>query len=207
MENQTWRLTDAVESQRRHPYTFFKPSDATIGRLGVGHQVKLIFEFDNSDPEGWSAERMWVTIRQVDGDRFQGELDNQPSQLAALRLGDPVAFEARHIIQTDIPETGPDTVEQYRVRCFVTARVLYDGQRAAYLYREDPEQENDSGWRIMAGDEDDAYMDDEDHVFYVSLGAVLNKDDAFVQLLDAPVGSVFERSSETGRFEALASRS
>lgn len=202
MENLSWWLTDAAQSQRRYPYTFYKPSEATLGRLRVGDQVKLIFEYDVPNPDGWTAERMWVTITQVDGDRFQGLLDNEPRHLAALRLGDPVAFEARHIIQTDIPETGPDTVDKYRTRCFVTARVLYDGQRAACLYREEPEQEGDSGWRIMAGDEDQAYMDDEDHVFYVSLGAVLNKDDAFVHLLDAPVGSVFERSPETGEFEA-----
>ena len=55
----------------------------------------------------------------------------------------------------------------------------------------------------MAGDEDDAYPSDADNLFYVSLGAVLNRDDSFVHLLDAPVSSVFERNPETGAFEAL----
>lgn len=203
MEIRSWWLTDAVESQRRYPYTFYKPSAATIGKLGVGDQVKLIFEFDNPDPDGLSAERMWVTIKRIDGDRYHGELDNEPSQLTALRLGDPVAFEARHMIQTSLPETESDTIGKYRSRCFVTARVLYDGRPAACIYREEPGQEDDSGWRIMAGDEDQAYMDDEENIAYVSLGAVLNLDDAFLHLLDAPVDSVFERNAETGEFKAL----
>lgn len=203
MKNPGWWLTDAVESRRSYPYTFYKPSEATIARLAVGDLVKLIFNFDNPDPNGYSAERMWVTIRQIDGDHFKGELDNEPAQLSALKLGDPVEFEARHIIQTGIADTAPDIVGKYLARCFVTGRVLYDGRRAAYLYREEPDQEQDSGWRITAGDEDDAYMGDDENIFYVSLGAVLNQDDTFVHLLDAPAGSAFGLNTETGEFEAL----
>jgi hypothetical protein len=203
MQEQSWWLTDAAQSQRSFPYTFFKPSRVTSDTLAVGDQVKLIFEFDNPDPDGWSAERMWVTITGRDGDRFQGVLDNEPAQLTGLVLGDPVEFEERHIIQTSIEESGPNVVNRYRARCFVTRRVLYDGELAGYLYREEAEQEDDSGWRIMAGDEDEAYMDEADNIFYVSLGAVLNCDDSFVHLLDAAVESRFERNPETGGFEAL----
>ena len=79
--------------------------------------------------------------------------------------------------------------------------MLDDGQLVGYLYREEPDQENDSGWRITANDESDEYMDDAGNIAYVSLGAVLNRDDSFRELLDSPVGSAFIRNPKTGRFE------
>lgn len=203
MQGQSWWLTDAAQSQRSFPYTFFKPSRATTDKLAVGDLVKLIFEFDNPDPNGYSAERMWVIITHRNGERFEGVLDNDPTQLTRLAPGDPLSFEERHIIQTSLEEGGPDIVGKYWPRCFVTRRVLYDGEKAGHIYREEAEREDHSGWFIMAGDEDDAYLSDADNLFYVSLGAVMNRDDSFVHLLDAPVGSVFERNPETGAFEAL----
>lgn len=38
----------------------------------------------------------------------------------------------------------------------------------------------------------------------VSLGAVLNEDDSFVELLESPVGSAFIRDPESGRFVQCA---
>ena len=93
-------------------------------------------------------------------------------------------------------------VERYIKRCFVTKRILNDSQRVGYLYREEPDEENDSGWRLTANDESDEYMSDSKNLAYVSLGAVLSRDDSFRDLLDAPTGSAFIRSSETGKFEA-----
>lgn len=203
MKNQHWWLTDASETQRLYPHTFYRPSKKTIGKLLVGSQVKLIFEFDNPDPDGPSAERMWVTLTEVNGDHFKGDLDNQPFHLKALKLGDPVEFEERHIMQTDIGEVEPDTVEKYSLRCFVTRKVLYDGDKAGYLYREQPDEEGDSGWRIMAGNESEQYMNEQENIFYVSLGAVLNNDDSFVHLLDSPTGSAFELDKEAGEFIAV----
>jgi hypothetical protein len=44
-------------------------------------------------------------------------------------------------------------------------------------------------------------MSDASNLAYVSLGAVLSKDDSFRQLLEAPVGSAYVRNPETGEFE------
>lgn len=204
MDKPSWWLTNAEESQRNAPYTFYRPSAETIGKLRVGNQVKLIFEFDNPDPEGqYSAERMWVTITAIDGGRFKGELDNEPYELKALKYGDPVEFEACNIISTDVADPESPDADRFFARCFVTRKVLYDGEKVGYLYREDPEQENDSGWRIMAGTESSEYMNDSDNVFYVALGAVLNKDDSFLDLLESPSGSAFERDGQTGQFKPV----
>jgi len=198
---QSWRLLDADSIAADNPYTFYKPSRDIIAQVLAGESVKLIFEFDSEDPEAPRAERMWVTVNEVlDDGRFRGQLDNEPTWIKGLHAGHCIDFAACHIINTDHDDHN-NLVEKYIKRCFVTRRVLYDGLPAGYLYRENPDQENDSGWRIMANDESEDYMDDPDNIFYVSLGAVLSRDDSFRELLEAPVGSTYVRNLDSGHFE------
>ena len=44
--------------------------------------------------------------------------------------------------------------------CFATDRITVDGCPVGYMYREEPDDEVDSGWRFVAGDESESYMDD-----------------------------------------------
>lgn len=197
----SWHLVDADPIAAENPYTFYKPSREVIARVQPGDVVKLIFRFESDDPQAPSAERMWVIVdeRLADG-HFRGRLDNQPRHIQDLKHLDAVDFDACHIINTQLDDDD-NLVERYIPRCFVTARVLDDGEPVGYLYREAPDGDEDSGWRIMAGDESDAYMEDPTHHAFVSLGAVLSRDDAFRDLLDAPVGAAFIRNAATGAFE------
>lgn len=199
----SWYLEDADPIAADNPYTFYKPSRECIARVRPGEVVKLIFCFRSDDPDAPSAERMWVLVDELlpDGG-FRGRLDNVPLRIADLKLGDPVCFHARHVISTEHDEAD-NLVARYSRRCFVTHRVLNDGQRVGYLYREEPDDENDSGWRMTANDESEAYMADSRNASYVSLGVVLSKDDAFCGLLDAPSGAAFVRNPETGEFEPV----
>jgi hypothetical protein len=61
-----------------------------------------------------------------------------------------------------------------------------DGAPVGYLYREEPDNADDSGWRFTANDESDDYINDSANVALVSLGAVLSVDDRFIALLDEP---------------------
>lgn len=196
----SWRLEDAEAVARAHPYTFYKPSAERVAQLKPGNLAKVIFAFDTDDPRAPSAERMWLVIESVLDDRFVGRLDNDPIYIADLNPGDRVEFEARHIIDTDLPGKEDSPVERYGKRCFVSNRVLYDGAKVGYLYREEPVHNDDSGWRITAGTEPEDYMDNADNVSYVSLGAVLNLDDRIVGLLDSPPGSEFGVDPAGGRF-------
>lgn len=198
----SWQLDDATELALLYKYTFYKPSADVIAKVAIGDTVKLIFRFASDDPDAPGAERMWVLVDEIGTDgRFKGRLDNTPAHIHDLQAGDPVEFSAAHIINT--PHDDHDNlVERYLKRCYVTNRVLQDGCPAGYLYREVPDSEDDSGWRITANDESDEYMDDAANCAYVSLGAVLNQDDSFVRLLDAPEGSAFVRDPATGAFVA-----
>lgn len=190
----SWRLADTQVLADQYPYTFYKPSPEAIARLRVGDLVKLMFEFDSDDPQAPGAERMWVLITDIhDDQRFSGSLENIPLYIKDLRAHDPVRFEARHIMGVQIPDPVPSLADKYLPRCFVTGKVLRDGEPAGLLYRETPEYDDDSGWRILAGNEDPAYLDDPDNAAYVSLGAVLTEDDSFIGLLDREVGARFVR--------------
>ena len=197
-----WWLSDAKKLALNYPYTFYKPSDQAICNLVVGDRVKLIFKFKSSDPEAPGAERMWVEVAEIHGDRFIGYLDNVPLHITSLKCGDKIRFKAKHIIDTSIDDPEPSLVDRYISRCFVTNRILKEGERIGYLYREEPDRDEDSGWRFMVGDESDEYMDDAKNISLVSLGAVLRCDDSVIDLLDSPVGSTFARSTH-GDFERI----
>ncbi|MEK2654541.1 DUF2185 domain-containing protein [Pseudomonas aeruginosa] len=139
---------------------------------------------------------LWVTVEGIEADgAFSGRLDNYPQYIRDLSLGERIVFEARHIINTEHdPRETP--ISRYARRCFVTRRVIDEGKAVGYLYREAPEEENDSGWRLMAGDESDDYMNTAGTTAYVSLGSVLNADDSILPLLDAPPGRAFERLAD-----------
>ncbi|MCU7374676.1 DUF2185 domain-containing protein [Paucibacter sp. O1-1] len=198
----SWHLEDADPIAAESPYTFYKPSRELISRVRPGEVVKLIFCFSSDDPEAPRAERMWVLVDELRSDgSFCGRLNNEPRYIHDLKCDDPVLFQPCHVINTE-HDDDDNLVERYIKRCFVTRRVLDEGKLVGYLYREDPDEDNDSGWRITANDESDEYMSDSENLAYVSLGAVLSKDDSFRSLLDEPSGSAFIRDPKTGEFAA-----
>lgn len=199
MKDKSWKLEDAQKLSEEFPYTFYKPSKEVIALLQQGNQAKLIFSFKSNDPEAPGAERMWVEIKSVHKDEFYGILDNDPKYIQDLKCGEPIEFKECHIIDTDLDDPVPSITERYVKRAFVTNRILYEGEKIGYFYREAPDEENDSGWRFMVGDETEEYMNNSDNLSYVSLGAVLREDDSVVKYLENPEGTYFEKSDQ-GKF-------
>lgn len=196
----SWHLEDVSEVALTHKYTFFCPSAEEIAKVRVGELVKLIFVFASEDPSAARAERMWVEVLSIGSTgEFTGRLRNEPRYIKDLSYDDLVSFDRRHVINTE-HDDDDNLVNRYLALCFVTNRVLREGAPVGYLYREDPDNDKDSGWRIMVGDETDEYMDDHHNVALVSLGAVLNRDDSILPFLDAPTGSAFQRDPMTGLF-------
>ncbi|MDU4961620.1 MAG: DUF2185 domain-containing protein [Sporomusaceae bacterium] len=86
--------------------------------------------------------------------------------------------------------------------CLATDRIVVDGAKVGYLYREAPEPDKesyDSGWRFTAGDEDDDYMDNPENAGVYSLNTIANYDPAVIPLLTAGYSSAFVRN-ESGEF-------
>lgn len=88
-----YELEDAHERNRQYPITFEIPSSMAVAKLKRGDFAKLIFK--TNDP--WvESERMWVLIHSKNGDKFSGELNNDPV-FTNIECGAKIEFEARHI--------------------------------------------------------------------------------------------------------------
>ena len=68
------------------------------------------------------------------------------------------------------------------------------------MYRDEPCNNLDSGWRFLAGIESDEYMDDPAYHSVYDVNTIANYDPSIIALLDEPVGSEFEKDEETGEF-------
>jgi hypothetical protein len=87
--------------------------------------------------------------------------------------------------------------------CIASDMITVQGFPVRWMYREEPDNAIDSGWRFMSGFEDDAYMDEADNHGIYDVNTIANYDPDIIPLLDAPAGAAFERSAETERFEAV----
>lgn len=205
-------LIDPRESAAAAPYTFLLPGAAELAAIGVGDHVKLVFEHA---PPADNIERMWVTVDAVQGAELRGNLANDPLEpTSSIRRGDGVLFERYHVV--DIvwadPEGKPEPAEgpEYWDRCLVDACVLDGSEPVEYLFREAPNMEKegdtfpDSGWRIRGrrGNATEAEIEAR-KAQYVALGAVLNQDDSWLHLIDAPAGCRFMRDFHAGAYVAM----
>ena len=84
--------------------------------------------------------------------------------------------------------------------CFATDMITVVGRKVAFMYREAPDNDVDSGWRFMSGHESDEYMDDPDNHGVYDVNTIANCDGDIVPFLDAPIGSAFERKNGIGGF-------
>ena len=84
--------------------------------------------------------------------------------------------------------------------CFATDMITVEGYPIRFMYREDPDNEIDSGWRFMSGFESDDYMENpENHAIY-DVNTISNYDQSIIPLLNSPVGSAYEKAEESDIF-------
>jgi hypothetical protein len=84
--------------------------------------------------------------------------------------------------------------------CIATDMVTVEGLPAGFIYREEPDHEQDSGWRFTAGLESPEFMDDPDNHSVFDVNTIANHDPDIIPLLDAPPGSAFQRQEPSGEF-------
>jgi len=83
--------------------------------------------------------------------------------------------------------------------CYATDRITVDGKLVGYCYREEPDNDLDSGWRFFAGDESQDYVDNPDNLAIYDINTIANYDPDITAFLEAPSGSTFERN-HAGQF-------
>lgn len=208
----SYAIVDPRPMAEATPYTFFLPSENEVLALRAGDLAKLIFQ-STPPSRDYAAERMWVEITRTEGEKLWGRLDNVPLDMPQLRPGREIAFRRGDVIDLRWGENRPvrppsaPARRHYEARCLVDSCVLEQGAAVHYLYRELPlppgvGDEPDSGWRIRGdyrGLEDEAIG--ARAIECVSLGRVLNIDDSWAHLIDAPTGSAYVRNWENDTFE------
>ena len=80
--------------------------------------------------------------------------------------------------------------------CMATDMITVEGKKVGYMYREQPEKEEDSGWKFFSGSESQEYVDDPNNTMMYDVNTICNYDNDIVAHLEAPIGSEFERNSE-----------
>jgi len=81
-----------------------------------------------------------------------------------------------------------------------TKKVINDKRKVCFMYREEPSDQQDSGWRFGCGDETQEYYDDPNNLVICSINAVLGVDPSIKPYLSAKVNSAFERENENDVF-------
>jgi len=84
-----------------------------------------------------------------------------------------------------------------------TDKIVVDGMNIGYMYRDEPINGIDSGWRFFSGTEDEDYLADNNNTDFYDVNTIANYDPAIIQCLDLPVGSQLERISNTNKYRLV----
>lgn len=170
------------------------PPEASVCRLSDGDEInfyQIIPLFD---------EEMEFKIKNG-ADALLERMDREMLEYVNIRRPNvcPPLGKKQHLISPEELKPllthweGPDA-------CIATDRIMVDGCPVGYMYRETPyENTPDSGWRFVAGDESEAYLNDRSHCDVYSLNTLCNYDSDILPLLDAPYETAYIRD-ENGRF-------
>jgi hypothetical protein len=93
------------------------------------------------------------------------------------------------------PATLPDH-RVYSQLCFATNMIMKQGHPVTYMYREEPDNADDSGWRFFSGHESQEYVDDPSNTQVYPVAFVAQSTPDIVPHLLAPAGSQLEHNGK-----------
>lgn len=93
----SYSLIDCIYRNKTSQGNFEIPSSEDISKLKVGDLAKLVFVHTDAKAQEPHAERMWVILTEVNGQKFKGTLDNDPTYIKTIKYQDVIEFEDRHI--------------------------------------------------------------------------------------------------------------
>lgn len=78
--------------------------------------------------------------------------------------------------------------------CIVSDKITKEGYKVGYMYRENPTANMpDSGWRFLAGNEDEIFMNDSKNHHVFAINTICNYDSDIIPYLNSNIGSAFIR--------------
>lgn len=190
----SWYLDSVYERNKESPYTFYAPSKEVIAMLNIGDIVKLIFVETEND--GYVGERMWVEINYMQGKNFKGILTNVPLNLKELKNGQEIIFQTEHICDTEYEDPTSSEWDYYFNTKIIVSNDVLERNEFNFMLRDDPKDEQDSGWSVLSGYEDDEFLNNPDNLQYISIGEILNIDDSILSFIEEQPLCAFERNDE-----------
>jgi hypothetical protein len=83
----------------------------------------------------------------------------------------------------------------------LATKMLVDNKRKVrFMYREEPSNEQDSGWRFFCGDEGQEYTDNPDNIEIYDINTIIAIDKSITPYLKSAKGTALEREDENGIF-------
>ena len=85
--------------------------------------------------------------------------------------------------------------------CIVSDKITKEGFKVGYMYIEKPDEDKpDSGWRFMAGNEDDEYINNSNNHHVFAINTICNYDRDIIPYLKSKIGSTYIRI-DSNKFE------
>jgi hypothetical protein len=89
--------------------------------------------------------------------------------------------------------------------CIASDKITVEGLKVGFMYREEPESPEDSGWRFLSGDESEDYVEDMGNSMIFDVNTIVNYDAAIIPYLSLSTGSELERVEGSDEFRPIVS--
>jgi hypothetical protein len=87
--------------------------------------------------------------------------------------------------------------------CYASNRITIEGMKVGYMYRETPEEPNDSGWRFFAGTETQEEIDNPNNIGIYDVNTIANYDASIIPYLNAESDTAFEKARCMDAFKRI----
>ncbi len=81
--------------------------------------------------------------------------------------------------------------------CIASNEITINGENIGYMYREEPSNEVDTGWRFFSGNEDEKYTSNPDNFNIFELNTICNYDESIIPYLNSEIGTSFEKEKNS----------
>ena len=80
--------------------------------------------------------------------------------------------------------------------CIASNKITIEGKKIHYMYREQPTNNIDSGWRFFAGDEDEKYTNNPNNFNIFEVNTICNYDKSIIPYLEFPINSKLAKNED-----------
>jgi len=81
-----------------------------------------------------------------------------------------------------------------------TKMLVNNKRKVRFMYRDEPSNDQDSGWRFFCGDEDQDYTNNPDNIAIYDVDTIIAIDKSIIPYLKSVKGTALEREDENGVF-------